>query len=92
MKEPKIDNLKVNADETKAIKAGMQKGSSIKITINIDADTLKKIRSISDETGVPYQRLMNRILRDSLDGNEDTENRLDKLEKELSELKEKLAA
>ena len=92
MKQPKISNLKVNKAETKKIRSSTSKKKNVKITINVDATTLAKLRSISKETGVPYQRLMNRLLKESLDRKDETETRLEKLEKELKALKEKIAA
>jgi predicted DNA binding CopG/RHH family protein len=92
MKQPKLKNLKINAAETKKIRAAQKNKKSVKITINIDAETLTKVRKISKETGVPYQRLINKLLSESLERKAKTESRLDRLEKELNKLKDKLAA
>ena len=65
---------------------------SIKITININADTLEKLKAIAKESGVPYQRLINRTLTDSLATNTMASSRLDKMEKEIAALKRKMSA
>lgn len=64
----------------------------IKITINVDTSTLAEIRSIASQTGVPYQRLLNRLLKESLIKKDRTSSRLDKLEKEVHRLKKTIAA
>ncbi len=92
MKQPKLGDLKVDEAETKKIRANMAKRSSAKITINIDMDTLTKLRAVSSETGVPYQRLLNKLLQESLQKRNDTESRLDRLEKELRRIKRQLVA
>jgi predicted DNA binding CopG/RHH family protein len=92
MKKINIKNLKYDAKETKRIRDEMGKQKSIKITINIDADTLKKLKSTSAKTGIPYQRLLNRTLQESLSENTKSDDRLDRMEKELKLLKKKLAA
>jgi uncharacterized protein involved in exopolysaccharide biosynthesis len=65
---------------------------SIKITININADTLEKLKEIANDSGIPYQRLINRTLADSLASYTKGNSRLDRIEKELAALKRKLAA
>jgi predicted DNA binding CopG/RHH family protein len=92
MKKINIKNLKYDEKETKRIREEMAKQKSIKITINIDADTLKEIKSASAKSGIPYQRLLNRTLRESLSEGKKSEDRLDKIEKELRQLKKKIAA
>lgn len=92
MKQPKTSSLKIDVTETKKIREQMAKKKSIKITINIDVATLEKLRQISEETGVPYQRLLNKLLQESLNKSDDTISRLDKLENEVKKLKRKLAA
>ena len=92
MRKPKISNLQVDEKETKRIRSAMARQKSIKITINIDATTLKKLRSMAESTGVPYQRLINRALANSLVGQDQAESRLERIEKELQALKRKIAA
>ncbi len=85
-------NMKINQRETARIRSAMAAKKSIKITINIDAQTLQTLRSVSEQTGVPYQRLMNRLLKESLERNGDTTSRLSRLEREVKALKKKIAA
>ena len=92
MRKPSLKNLKIDAAETKNIRESMARQKSVKITININAETLAKLRSISDKTGVPYQRLINRTLTESLHGKGSSESRLARIEKELKDLKKKIAA
>ena len=92
MRKPILKNLKLNLPETKEVRSAMARQKSIKITINIDAKTLEKVRLIAGESGIPYQRLINRILNESLNNSETTESRLERVEKELKRLKKKLAA
>ncbi len=92
MKKPNLKNLKVDEAETKRIRSSMAHHKSIKITININADTLEKLRALAEESGVPYQRLINRTLADSLATNAKANSRLDRVERELAALKRKIAA
>jgi predicted DNA binding CopG/RHH family protein len=92
MKKPSLKNLKVDKVETKRISAAMVRQKSIKITINIDAQTLIKLRTMADESGVPYQRLINKTLSESLSDRKAAESRLERIENEIRTLKRKLAA
>ena len=70
----------------------MAKKKSIKITINIDADSLLTLKGIARDTGVPYQRLLNRLLKQGLKTRETIETRLNRLEQELKKMKRAFAA
>jgi hypothetical protein len=50
------------------------------------------LKEIARDTGVPYQRLLNVLLKESLKKRETTESRLARLEQELKKMKRKLAA
>lgn len=39
------------------------------ITINIDSNTVDFFKALSDETGIPYQTLINLYLRDCVQNN-----------------------
>ena len=65
---------------------------SVKITINVDADSLAKLKELSADSGVPYQRLLNRILKERLSKADTVHSRLDRLEKELARVKKTLTA
>ncbi len=92
MKKPKISNLKPNNQETKKIILARKNTSSTKITINIDNDLLVKVKNISNETDIPYQRLINKLLRENLVEASSLNKRLNNLEKEIQKVKKKLAA
>ena len=92
MRKPNLKTLKVDSAETKTIRKSMARQKSIKITINIDAETLTELRAIADQNRIPYQRLINRTLAESLHGKSSSESRLDRIEKELKNLKKKIAA
>ena len=92
MRQPKLANLKIDWRGTKAIRRGMAKSKKVKITINIDKDSLLRLRKKAAGTGIPYQRLLNQTLKAALEGDAGTESRLERLEKELERLKRKVAA
>ena len=89
MKQPIIGELVLNMELTKRIRAKMAKVQKAKITINIDTDSLAALREKSGATGVPYQRLLNQILKEALQGKQKTESRLDHLERELDKAQKK---
>ena len=65
---------------------------SVKITINVDADSLAKLKELSADSGGPYQRLLNSILKERLSKANTVHSRLDRIEKELAQVKKTLAA
>ena len=91
MRQPKLSSLSVDVKGTRALRNAAVKSKKVKITINIDEDSLAHLRTRSDKSGVPYQRLLNQILKEALKGEEAMETRLEKLEKELDRLKKKVA-
>jgi predicted DNA binding CopG/RHH family protein len=92
MREPKLRNLKVDVAETAKIRRSLKNQRSVKITINLDADSLNALKKEASASGVPYQRLLNRLLKESLTSKRTTESRIDRLERELREVKKRLAA
>ena len=92
MRKPSLKSLKTNTTETSNIRKSMARQKSVKITININAETLSKLRAMADQSGIPYQRLINRTLTESLHGKSSSESRLERIEKELKDLKKKIAA
>lgn len=91
MRQSKLNNLVIDAKGTRSMTKVTSKDTKVKITINIDGDSLTRLKSRSGQTGVPYQRLLNQILKDALKGEEAMESRLEKLERELERLKRKVA-
>ncbi len=92
MRKPSLKSLKIDLSETKNIRESMSRQKSVKITININAETLSKLRAMADKSGVPYQRLINRTLIESLHSKSSSDSRLERLEKEIKVLKKKIAA
>ena len=92
MRKPSLKSLKIDLAETKNIRENMSRQKSVKITININAETLSKLRAMADKSGVPYQRLINRTLIESLHSKNSSDSRLERLEKEIKVLKKKIAA
>jgi len=92
VKRPRISDLKVEAAGTRKLRAAMAGGGTVKITINVDAESLAKLKALSADSGVPYQRLLNRILRERLSSADTVHARLDRIEKDLARVKKTLAA
>jgi predicted DNA binding CopG/RHH family protein len=98
MRSPKIKNIRLNEEETHKIQESVTKARSIRITINIDADTLSHFREEASRTGVPYQRLINRKLKESSKsesagvGLGTYAARIDRVEAEIRNLKRALKA
>lgn len=92
---PKIKNLKIDEEATLKIRESMKKSKKIKITVNLDEETLLELKKRSIDTGIPYQTLLNRLLKEVLDKGDNKHTysyRLNKLEKEVAQLKKKLSA
>jgi len=92
MKEPKLSDLEMDQKGTRRMRRSMSKAKAVKITINIDKENLDILRDKSARTGVPYQRLLNRILAKALQNDRETESRIARLEKEVTKLKKKIVA
>jgi predicted DNA binding CopG/RHH family protein len=92
MKEPKLSELEVDQKGTRQIRRRMAASESVKITINIDKRNLDSLRAKAAETGIPYQRLLNRLLTRALKIDHESESRLTRLEKEVNKLKRKIVA
>ena len=91
MKEPRLNDLVIDDKGTRQIRRKMAAARSVKITINIDKDSLEILRAKAAETGMPYQRLLNQFLNRALQNDAQTESRLDRLEKEITRLKKIVA-
>ena len=59
---------------------------------NVPPHSLAKPKELSADSGVPYQRLLNSILKERLSKTETVHSRLDRIEKELARVKKTLAA
>lgn len=92
MKQPKLSDLKIDTQGTKAIRKMLAKSKKIKITINVDEDLLLELKQMAKETGTPYQALLNRILRNGMASKKDEGSRIDRLEREVERIKKKISA
>ena len=92
MKQPRRSDLKIDWEGTKRIRAAMRSKKFVKITINVDSESLAALKTESEKTGVPYQRLLNALVREGLKNRRGAESRLTRLEREIEKLKRKLAA
>ena len=96
MKQPKLSDLKIDTKGTKTVRKMMAKAKKIKITVNVDEDLLIELKNMAEETGTPYQSLLNRVLKDAVmskkDAKRDEGSRLDRLEREVEQLKKKISA
>lgn len=91
MKQPNLSDVRIDRIGSRKIRTAAKKGF-VKITINIDRDSLSLLRAMAEETGVPYQRLFNTLLKEGLGGKETIQSRIERLEHELKKVKRKLAA
>lgn len=69
----------------------MSHAGKIKITINLDANVLTRVKEIASHRGAPYQTLINHLLKDSVMQQSTDSERLLRLEKELKKIKKHLA-
>lgn len=92
VRKPRINDVRVDTAGTHRLRAAMAGRASVKITINVDADSLAKLKELSADSGVPYQRLLNSILKERLSTADTVHSRLDRIEKELARVKKTLAA
>lgn len=92
MKQPKTSDVTLDKAGTRSMRSKMSKSRSVKITINVDAASLGTLKELAAETGVPYQRLLNSILKEGLGRKGTIESRIEKLERELQKMKKALAA
>ena len=83
MKRKTQPKMRVDWAATRRIRSAMASQKFVKITINVDARSLAALKAESEKTGVPYQRLLNSLLRSNMERRKSTESRLRRLEREL---------
>lgn len=91
MKQPMLKDLTLNKKGTKEIRTIARSSTKIKITVNIDEEILEELKAKAAKSGASYQKLLNQILREGLEGRSDVETRLEKLERELIKIKKKVS-
>ena len=84
--------MKADPVGTTKMRQAMARVKKAKITINIDIDLLSAARAMAAKTDTPYQILINQLLRQILAQKSEEGTRLDRLERDLSLLKKKIAA
>jgi predicted DNA binding CopG/RHH family protein len=92
MKQPNLRHLRIDRVATKKIRAALSKKKRVTITVHLDTDSLKALKTLSSKTGIPYQRLLNQLLTASTTQDESTQSRLNRLEQELRKIKRHVAA
>jgi uncharacterized protein (DUF4415 family) len=60
----KVHVMKEEYDFSKSIKNPYEKHLMQQITLHLDIDVISYFKELADETGVPYQNLINLYLRD----------------------------
>ena len=56
--------MRKNYDFSDSVKNPYAKSVKKQITIRLDEDTIEHFKKMSEETGIPYQNLINLYLRD----------------------------
>ena len=91
MKQPNYKNLVINKAGTQAMRKRAAGAKAVKITINVDHESIAKLKKMSESTGTPYQRLLNKILKAGLEHEATLESRIEHLEHEIKRLKKNSA-
>ena len=92
MQQPNLSHLRIDRVATKKLRAALSKKNRVTITVNLDTDSLKALKTRSRTTGIPYQRLLNTLLTTNVTQQESIQSRLDRLEQELRKIKRRVAA
>ena len=61
MKQPNLRHLRIDRVDTKKIHAALSKKKRVTITVHLDTDSLKVLKTLSSKTGIPYQQLLNTV-------------------------------
>ena len=61
--------MKKSYDFSKSVKNPYLRKPKKQLTIRLDEDTIEYFRSLAEQSGIPYQSLMNLYLRDCAVGN-----------------------
>lgn len=92
MKQPNLHHLRIDRVASGKIRAALSKKKRVTITVNLDTDSLKALKTLSSKTGIPYQRLLNTVLTTNITQQESIQSRLNRLEQELRKIKRHVAA
>lgn len=92
MKQPNFRHMRIDRVATKKIRTVLSKKKRVTITVNLDTDSLRALKTLSRKTGIPYQRLLNTVLTTNVSQQESIQSRLNRLEQELRKIKRHVAA
>ena len=92
MKQPKLNDLTIDPAGTRKLRSQLTKSKKIRITINVDQQSLTFLRKASRQSAPPYLRLLNQVLKEGTTYTGETKARLDRIERELEKLKRQVAA
>jgi predicted DNA binding CopG/RHH family protein len=84
--------LRIDRAATNKLRASLAKSNRVTITVNLDTESLQALKTLSVKTGIPYQRLLNRLLTTNAARQETVQTRLNRLEQELRKIKRRFAA
>ena len=92
MKQPNLNDLVIDQAGTSRLRAQLKKTKNIRITINIDEQSLTRLRKAFRRSDLPYLRLLDQALQERSVEKGATKTRLDRIERELRKLKRQIAA
>lgn len=92
MKQPSLSRLRIDRAATRKLRAALSKSDRVTLTVNLDTNLLQTLKSLSMKTGIPYQRLLNRLLMTTAEHQETVQARLNRLEQEIRKIKRRFAA
>ncbi len=92
MREPSLAQLKIDEAATERMRKAIAASKAVKITITLDRSSLKTLQELSRKTGVPYQDLIGKTVKDAMRRRITTDSRIDRLERELKKMKRMLVA
>ena len=92
MKHPNLSHLSIDRVATNKIRAALSKKNRVTITVNLDSDSLKALKTLPRNTRIPYQQLLNTMLTTNITQQESIQSRLNRLEQELRKIKRHVAA
>jgi predicted DNA binding CopG/RHH family protein len=92
MKQPNLSRLRIDRAATNKLRAELSKSKRVTITVNLDSDSLRALKTLSTKTGIPYQRLLRTLLAADAVQQETIHVRLNRLEQELRKIKRRVAA
>ena len=90
MKQPKLNDLTIDFEGTRKLRSQLTKTKKIKITINIDEQSLTFLRKVSRQS-TPL-RFLYQAVKEGVSYTGETKARLDRIERELQKLKRQIAA